>query len=79
MLRLLNAENLDSLTLARNARTSVEMIDRFYAKPLTGEMNVDLLHSQRRPRKVATPTVDAEGQELPKKVSKKAKNSVQQV
>lgn len=79
MLRLLNAENLDSLTLARNARTSVEMIDRFYAKPLTGEMNVDLLHSQRRPRKVAAPKVDTDGQELPRKVSKKAKNTVQQV
>jgi len=37
--------------LARNARTSVEMIDRFYAKPLTGEMNVAMLQS-RRPREI---------------------------
>ena len=47
MFRLLNAENLDSLTLARNARTSVEMIDRFYARPLTAEMRIDTLQSHR--------------------------------
>jgi site-specific recombinase XerD len=47
--RLLNSENLDLLTLARNCRTSVEMIDRFYARSLTAEMNRDLLHSFRRP------------------------------
>jgi ribosomal protein L31E len=38
---------MDLLTLARNARTSVDMIDRFYAKHLTAEMNVDILHSKR--------------------------------
>ncbi len=71
MLRLLNAKNLDTLTLARNARTSVEMIDRFYAKPLTAEMNVDLLHSVRRPRKVKPLVVDTEGNEIaPKKKAK---------
>jgi site-specific recombinase XerD len=47
--RLLNAENLDLLTLARNCRTSVEMIDRFYASSLTAEMNRDRLQSFRRP------------------------------
>jgi len=46
--RLLNAEDLDLLTLARNCRTSVEMIDRFYASSLTPEMNKDRLHSFRR-------------------------------
>lgn len=51
MFRLVNAENLDSLTLARNARTSVEMIDRFYARPLTAEMNVVQLQSQRSKKK----------------------------
>jgi hypothetical protein len=47
--RLLNSDNLDLLTLARNCRTSVEMIDRFYASSLTAEMNRDRLHSFRRP------------------------------
>ncbi len=74
MFRLLNAKNLDTLTLARNARTSVEMIDRFYAKPLTAEMNVDLLHSERRPRKVRPPKIDTEGNEIvPKKKAKSGK------
>jgi hypothetical protein len=36
--------------LARNARTSPEMIDRFYAAPLQGEINVGALQSKRRPR-----------------------------
>lgn len=43
MLRLLKAKNLDVITLARNARTSVEMIQRFYAHHLTAEMNVSKL------------------------------------
>jgi hypothetical protein len=43
MSRLLNAKNIDLLTLARNCRTSVEMIQRFYASHLTAEMNVDRL------------------------------------
>lgn len=77
MLRLLNAKNLDTLTLARNARTSVEMIDRFYAKPLTAEMNVDVLQSVRRPRKAKEPKIvmdDEEGAvETKKNASKKAR------
>lgn len=48
--RLLNAEGLDLLTLARGARTSVEMIDRFYAKHLTAEDNVVAIQSQRSPQ-----------------------------
>jgi hypothetical protein len=39
--------DLDLLTLARNARTSVEMIERFYANHLTPEMNVAKIHSMR--------------------------------
>jgi hypothetical protein len=35
------------LTLARNARTSVQMIEEFYASNLTAEMNIGLL--QRKP------------------------------
>ena len=47
MFRLIDSQGLDLLTLARNARTSVEMIDRFYAKHLLAEMNVEKLQSQR--------------------------------
>jgi len=47
MFRLMNAQNLDLLTLARTARTSAEMIDRFYAKHLTAEMNVAQIQSQK--------------------------------
>lgn len=46
--RLLYGEGIDVLTLARNARTSVEMIERHYASTLNGEMNVDLIQSKRR-------------------------------
>lgn len=45
--RLLYGQGIDVLTLARNARTSVEMVERFYASTLNGEMNVDMLHSKR--------------------------------
>lgn len=37
--------NVDTITLARNCRTSVAMIDRFYASRLTALMNLDKLHS----------------------------------
>jgi integrase/PHD/YefM family antitoxin component YafN of YafNO toxin-antitoxin module len=47
MFRLLYGQGIDMLTLARNARTSVQMIERFYASQLSGEMNVDLLQSRR--------------------------------
>lgn len=47
MYRLLYGDGINTLVLARNARTSVEMIDRFYAKPLSGEMNIDMLQSKR--------------------------------
>jgi hypothetical protein len=50
MFRLMFGKTVDTLTLARNARTSPEMIDRFYAAPLQGEMNVGELQSKRRPR-----------------------------
>ena len=46
-LRLLYGGHIDLLTLARNARTSVEMVERFYASQLTAEMNVGLLHGRR--------------------------------
>ena len=47
MLRLIKGDNVDLLTLARNARTSVEMIDRFYARHLTAEMNLEKFQSVR--------------------------------
>jgi hypothetical protein len=33
--------------MARNARTSVEMIDKFYASTLSAEMNIALLLGKR--------------------------------
>lgn len=47
-LRLLYGGKIDLLTLARNARTSVEMIERFYASELSGEMNIALLQGKRK-------------------------------
>lgn len=46
--RLLYGKNIDLLTLARNARTSVEMIEKFYSSNLTAEMNIDLLQGKRK-------------------------------
>jgi integrase len=46
--RLLYGGSIDLLTLARNARTSVDMIEKHYASTLAAEMNVALLHSKRR-------------------------------
>ena len=46
--RLIFGGNIDLLTLARNARKSVEMIEKFYASTLSAEMNISLLHSKRR-------------------------------
>lgn len=48
MYRLMYGEGMDLLTLARNARTSPEMIDRFYASKLKGEDDVAMLQSLRR-------------------------------
>ncbi len=45
--RLLYGGKIDLITLARNARTSVEMIERFYSSNLTAEMNIDLLQGKR--------------------------------
>ena len=50
MFSLMFGRTLDTLTLARNARTSPERIDRFYAAPLQGEMNAGELQCKRRPR-----------------------------
>ena len=44
MFRLIYGDGLSPMLLARNARTSVEMVDRFYGKHLGPEMNVAALH-----------------------------------
>lgn len=48
--RLLYGRKIDLLTLARNARTSVEMVEKFYSSNLNAEMNIDLLQGSRRDR-----------------------------
>lgn len=57
--RLLYGQGIDMLTLARNARTSVDMIEKFYASSLTGEMNVGMLQSRRTQKK--TPNREVRG------------------
>lgn len=44
---LLYRGKIDPITLARNVRTSVAMIERFYSSNLTAEMNIDLLQGRR--------------------------------
>ncbi|WP_445778652.1 hypothetical protein [Shewanella sp.] len=45
--RLLYGHGIDVLTLARNARTSVDMINRHYASTFTAEQNIGILQSRR--------------------------------
>jgi hypothetical protein len=45
--RLIYGQGIDLLTLAKNARTSVEMVERFYASELDPELNVAMLQSRR--------------------------------
>ena len=45
--RLLYGRKVDLLTLARNARTSVEMVEKFYSSNLAAEMNIDVLQGRR--------------------------------
>lgn len=47
MFRLTKGD-VDTLTLAKNARTSQLMIERFYASRLTPQMNLDKLHSFKK-------------------------------
>jgi hypothetical protein len=46
--RLLYGQGIDLVTLARNARTSVEVINNHYASTVTGEQNIAMLQSRRR-------------------------------
>ena len=59
--RLLYGQGIDMLTLARNARTSVDMIENFYASTLSGEMNVGMLQSRRATGQKKTPGVATRG------------------
>ena len=45
--RLLYGRSIDLLTLARNERTSVEMIEKFYSSNLSSEMSINLLQGRR--------------------------------
>ncbi len=45
--RLRYGNGIDLITLARNARTSVEMIEKFYSSELSAEMNIQMLQSRR--------------------------------
>jgi hypothetical protein len=47
MFRLTKGEGVDLLTLARNCRTSVDMIEKFYASHLAPEMNIEQLQKVR--------------------------------
>jgi len=48
MFRLMYGEKIDTLTLARNGRTSVEMVEKHYASQLRGEHNIDMIQSRRK-------------------------------
>lgn len=45
--RLLYGRGIDLLTLARNARTSIEVINHYYASSITAEQNIAMLQSRR--------------------------------
>lgn len=55
MFRLMYGDNIDLMTLAKNGRTSVEMIQNHYASQLTGEDNIDMLQSRRKRQHPAKP------------------------
>lgn len=71
MFRLTRGESIDLLTLAKNARTSVEMIERFYAKPLQAEMNVGKIQSMRT---IQSSAAEADLQKPAVKRARKAKS-----
>ena len=75
MNRLIKGDNISLLTLARSARTSVEMIDRFYAKYLTAEMNIEQLQSNRSERELAAPKRSKSRQTSPRAKPRKKSES----
>ena len=48
--RLLYGQGIDLITLARNARTSIEVINNHYASAVTAEQNIAMLQSRRGKR-----------------------------
>jgi len=60
--RFLYGEGIDILTIARNARTSPEMIDRFYVKHLEGEMNIGAIQSKRGKKNFAKAVEETRGE-----------------
>jgi hypothetical protein len=48
MLTLTLGDSIDLLTLARNMRSSVSMLERFYVRHLSAEMNVEKLQSRKK-------------------------------
>jgi hypothetical protein len=48
MLTLTLGDSVDLLTLARNMRSSVSMLERFYVSHLSAEMNIEKLQSRKR-------------------------------
>ena len=60
--RFLYGEGIDILTIARNARTSPEMIDRFYVKHLEGEMQIGPIQSKRRKKKFTNAVEETRGE-----------------
>ena len=74
MFRLTKGDNVALLTLARSARTSTEMIDRFYAKHLHAEMNIQQLQSMKdggKGRKAPKTPDKASSNEVPAKKAQK--------
>lgn len=63
MYRLMYGIGIDLLTLANNARTSPEMIHRFYARHLTGGQNLEMLQSKRS-RKLKEPFLNKQLEEV---------------
>ena len=51
-------KNINTLQLAKNARTSQLMIEKFYASRLTNLMGVDELHSFKAKPKKKTPNAE---------------------
>lgn len=60
MFRLLLGKNINTLQLAKNARTSQLMIEKFYASRLTNLMGVDELHSFKPKPQAKTKAASAE-------------------
>jgi hypothetical protein len=48
ILRVLNGDNVDRMTLAKNAGTSVRMLERFYCNDLEPEAKIENLQSFKR-------------------------------